>query len=146
MSIDDTISNVAIKKPTVSTLSLAFAAATTVAGLIGSAASTDVAQSIFLTGSFVSVPLLATASTIGALNMFRNKSGLSKVFSAVSIGTGGVIAAAMMQDSSGWDWLGPVLATGPATVLASGANLASHYTRDKGLSLKVTNKPDDPSV
>ncbi len=139
MSIDDTISNVVIKKPTASVLTLAFSS-------VGLGALAVGAEGVFMTTALASPLTLAVASTIGAINLFRNKSGLSKVFSAVSVGTGVVMAGALMQDSSGWDWLEPVMKCLPATAVASAANLASHYTRDRSLSLKLTNKPDDPSV
>ena len=124
--------------PFVSALTFAFSAAASGAGVIG-------LEDLYGVGLVLSPALLATTSMIALMNLGRNKSALSKVFSAASIGIGAFVAVQFMKASSEWGaLLEPMMTALPATAAASLLNWTSHGTRNVGVQQEQDNK-DDPT-
>ncbi len=85
----------------------------------------------------VIVPLLAASA---AINLFRERSGLSKIFSAAAIGGAAVAMAgyAATIGAPGWDALGAYAYSMVGMAGVSLLNIVAHYTRNKNVKITAT--------
>jgi hypothetical protein len=122
------------------------------AGIFGLATSADVflnnadAFGIFsFAGAFAAVPVTAAMGLYAGLNLFRNRSKLSKTFSLAAVGVVAVAGVAMSSVQGPAGLAAPLfmlMAMGPAGLL----NVAAQYTKDVHLGLKAKDeKPPSPS-
>lgn len=84
--------------------------------------------------------LMLVAGGIGAFNLTRERSGLSKAFSAAAVvtaaaGTVGYLSQINMPD---WDAIGAFIYSGMAMTAGGAMNVAAHYTRNTKLSFQNT--------
>ncbi len=130
----ETIVDAIKNKPVVSSLCLAFAPAVSVLG-------PDVMN-------YNAAIAACTAMTaVGAINLVRHKSVLSKAFSAAAVAAGGVSTAALLDGMNfpGWGEFAGYIVGAVGASAAGAANVASHFTRDVGAKIGVV-KPNDPSA
>lgn len=137
------------EKPVVSALCAAWFPAAVGIGQAADVIQSDIGLRI-LEGMFYAAPVAAaTATGIGLANIVRNKSAISKPFSAAAIGTG-VLTAMTWRQAAVADPDGVVMAfnmlfSGAMASAGGAANLVSHYTRNIGPKIGVV-KPREPSA